>query len=218
LTTGGDDIPVAAFLLLAMVLAQRRQPLAAGIVLGLASALKFTAWPLAALALFAAQGRRGERRPATMLLGMVAVLVPVVVPFIWRGPWAFFDDVVLFPLGLTPIHSTAGSPLPGHLLVSAFPSLHRALPFSVGLIGSVLLARHLVRRTPRTVSEVCAIAGVIMAALTLLAPDPRIGFLLYPINFFVWSYLFSGHEGTKETGASAHLAAASGEARRRGTS
>ncbi len=198
LTTGGDDIPVVAFLLLAMVLAQRRQPLASGIVLGIASALKFTAWPLAALALFAARGRRGERRPATMLLGMVAVLVPAVVPFAWRGPWALFDDVVLFPLGLTPIHSTAGSPLPGHLLVSAFPSLHRALPFSVGLIGGVLLARHLSRRTPQGVSEVCAIAGVSMAVLTLLAPDPRIGFLLYPINFFVWSYLFSGPEGKAE--------------------
>ena len=37
-----------------MVLAQRRRPFASGIVFGIASAMKFTAWPLAALALFAA--------------------------------------------------------------------------------------------------------------------------------------------------------------------
>jgi hypothetical protein len=30
-----------------------------------------------------------------------------------------------------------------------------------------------------------------MAVVTLLAPATRIGYLLYPINFFVWGYLFS---------------------------
>ena len=63
LATGGDDMPIVAFLLLAMVLAQRRQPFASGVVLGVVSAMKFTAWPLAALALFAARDRRGVRRP-----------------------------------------------------------------------------------------------------------------------------------------------------------
>jgi glycosyl transferase family 87 len=48
LATGGDDIPVVAFLLLAIVLAQRRRPFASGVVFGIASAMKFTAWPFAA--------------------------------------------------------------------------------------------------------------------------------------------------------------------------
>jgi len=30
-----------------------------------------------------------------------------------------------------------------------------------------------------------------MAALILLAPNPRVGYLLYPINFFVWAYLLA---------------------------
>ena len=68
LATGGDDIPVVAFLLLAMVLAQRRRPFASGVVFGIASAMKFTAWPLAALALFAARGRNG-RAPAALHAG-----------------------------------------------------------------------------------------------------------------------------------------------------
>jgi uncharacterized membrane protein len=191
LATGGDDIPVAAFLLLAMVLAQRRRPFASGVALGIASAMKFTAWPVAALALFAARGGRGERKPLRMLAGILVVAVPTIFPFVLRGPFALVDDVLLFPLGLSGIPSTAASALPGHVLVSAFPSLSRALPLSVGLVLGVVLARYLVKHTPRTASEVCAIAGVVMAVLILLAPNPRVGYLLYPINFFVWAYLLA---------------------------
>jgi hypothetical protein len=191
LATGGDDIPVVAFLLLAIVLAQRQRPFASGVVFGVASAMKFTAWPLAALALFAAYGRKGERRPFTMLAGMVVVAVPTIFPFALRGPFALIDDVVLFPLGLSKIPTTAASALPGHVLVSEFPSLSRALPLAVGIILAVLLARHLYRRTPSTAAEVCMIAGVVMAALIILAPAPRIGYLLYPINFMVWAYLLA---------------------------
>ena len=189
LATGGDDIPVVAFLLLAIVLAQRRRPLASGVVFGIAAAMKFTAWPLAALALFAARGRNGERRPFSMLAGIVVVAVPTIFPFALRGPFALIDDVVLFPLGLSKIPTTAASALPGHVLVSEFPSISRALPLAVGIILTVLLARHLYRRTPGTAAEVCTITGVVMSGLILLAPDPRIGYLLYPINFFVWAYL-----------------------------
>lgn len=191
LATGGDDIPVVAFLLLAVVLAQRHRPFASGVVFGIASAMKFTAWPLAALALFAARDRNGERRPFSMLAGMVVVAVPTIFPFALRGPFALIDDVVLFPLGLSAVPTTAASALPGHVLVSEFPSLSRALPLSVGIVLAVLLARHLYRHTPSTAAEVCTIAGVVMTALILLAPDPRVGYLLYPINFFVWAYLLT---------------------------
>ena len=189
LATGGDDIPVAAFLLLGVVLAQRRQPFASGVVFGIASAMKFTAWPLAALALFAARGRNGERKPLSMLAGMVVIALPTIFPFVLKGPEALVDDVLLFPLGLSRVPSTAASALPGHVLVSLFPSLSRVLPLSVGLVLSVLLVRHLARHTPRTMSSVCNIAGVVLSVLILLAPNPRVGYLLYPINFFVWAYL-----------------------------
>jgi hypothetical protein len=195
LATGGDDIPVVAFLLLAMVLAQRRYPFASGVVLGIASAMKFTAWPLAVLALFAARGKDGERRPLRMLAGMLIVAVPAIFPFALQGPFALIDDVVLFPLGLSAIHSTAASALPGHVLVSEFPSLSRVLPLSVGIVLAALLARHLYRRTPKTVSEVCLLAGVVISALILLAPNPRVGYLLYPINFLVWAYLMAEPAG-----------------------
>lgn len=191
LATGGDDIPVVAFLLLAMVLAQRRQPFASGVVLGIASAMKFTAWPLALLALFAARNRKGERKPLSMLAGLLVVAIPTIFPFALRGPIALIDDVVLFPLGLSAIPSTAASALPGHELVLAFPALSRILPLSVGFVLVLVLARYLYRRRPNTVAQVCDITGVVMCALILLAPNPRVGYLLYPINFFVWAYLLT---------------------------
>ena len=63
--------------------------------------------------LFAARGRKGERRPLAMLAGMLVVAVPTIFPFALRGPFALIDDVVLFPLGLSAIPSTAASALPG---------------------------------------------------------------------------------------------------------
>jgi len=130
---------------------------------------------------------------------------PVVVPFALRGPWAFFDNVVLFPLGLSGVSSPAASPLPGHLIVTAFPFLHRALPLAVGLVGGALLALYLYLRPPQTAAQVCNVGGVVMAVITLLAPATRIGYLLYPINFFVWGYLFSGAPGNDEADGRASL-------------
>ena len=82
LATGGDDIPVVACLAAGRGAGAAARPFASGIVFGIASAMKFTAWPVAALALFAARGRKGERRPLTMLAGMIVVAVPTIFPFV----------------------------------------------------------------------------------------------------------------------------------------
>jgi hypothetical protein len=42
-----------------------------------------------------------------------------------------------------------------------------------------------------------------MAVITLLAPATRIGYLLYPINFFVWAYLFNDAPGKEQPAAHA---------------
>ena len=189
LATGGDDMPIVAFLLLAMVLAQRRRPGWSGLTLGIVSAMKFTAWPLAALALFAARDKEGKRAVGRMVLGMLVVAGPVVVPFILRNPHAFFVNVILFPLGLAGVASPAASPLPGHLLVTAFPSLHRLLPLTVAFVGGCVLLGHLVRHPPVTTAQATSLAGWVMLVAILFAPATRIGYLLYPIDFFVWSIM-----------------------------
>jgi hypothetical protein len=194
LATGGDDMPIVAFLLLGLVLAQRRRPGWSGLVFGIVSAMKFTAWPLAALALFAARDRQGRRAPLRMGLGMLVVVGPVVAPFVAQNVNAFVQNVILFPLGLAGIASPAASPLPGHLLVSWFPDLHQALPITVAVLGGLVLLRRLVRRPPLTAAQVADLAGWAMLVAILFAPATRIGYLLYPINFFVWGHLLRGAE------------------------
>jgi hypothetical protein len=207
LATGGDDMPIVAFLLLGMVLAQRRQPVWSGIVLGIVSAMKFTAWPLAALALFAARDKNGKRAPLKMAIGMLVVIGPVVVPFLFRNADAFVQNVILFPLGLAGVASPAASPLPGHLIVAAFPQLHRILPLTVGVLGGLILARHLLLHPPQTTAQATSLAGWVMLIAILFAPATRVGYLLYPVNFFVWAYLLrdadeliAGHGADQRSG------------------
>lgn len=200
LATGGDDMPIVAFLLLAMVLAQRRRPALSGLVLGIVSSMKFTAWPLAVLALFAARDKKDRRAPLLMVLGMVVVAGPVVVPFALSNVRAFFDNVVLFPLGASGVTSPAASNLPGHVLVLQFPFLHTLLPAAVALVGGVLLLRHLIRRPPVTVAEVLNVAGWAMLVAIVFAPATRVGYLLYPADFFVWAWMFGAAD---RSGASA---------------
>lgn len=197
LATGGDDLPVAALLLLGLVLMQRRRPLAAGVALGIAASMKITAWPLAVLAVFGARDRegRGGRRPALMLLaGMGAVMAPAVLPSALSNVSAFVENVVRFPLGLAGIRSPAASPLLGHMVITTFPGLHRLFPVLVAGAGSAVLGYVLVRRTPRTPAALARLLGWVMAVAILLAPATRVGYFLYPVDFFVWAWLLRGEE------------------------
>ena len=192
LATGGDDMPVVALLLLALVLAQRRQPVLSGFVLGVVSAMKFTAWPLAALALFAARDAEGRRAPKRMALGMLIVAGPVVVPFLVQNPVTFVQNVVLYPLGLVGVASPAASVLPGHILVTRSAGATSS-PWRWPIGGAVLL-RHLRLHPPTTAAEVASLGAWVMLVAILLAPATRVGYLLYPVDFFVWAHLLRGPE------------------------
>lgn len=189
LSTGGDDMPVVALMLLGLVALQRRRPVLAGLVLGAASSLKFTAWPLVVLAIWAARDLHQRRAIGRYLVGVVAVAVPVVLPLALKNPSAFIDNVIRFPLGLAGVSSPAASALPGHIVVSAFPGLHRIYVLSAAAVGCVVLVRRLVRKPPRDPAAVVALAGWVMLIAILLAPATRVGYLLYPINLFVWAWM-----------------------------
>jgi hypothetical protein len=194
LATGGDDLPVAAFILLGLVLIQRRRPLGAGISLGIAASMKITAWPVAALAFLVARDREGRtgRRPALWLLGgMGAVMLPAILPTLAENVPAFVDNVVRFPLGLAGISSPAQSPLLGHLVVSLFPGIHRLFTICVAGAGMIVLIYVLVRHTPRTPAALSKLVGWVLTFAIVLAPATRLGYVLYPINFFAWSWLLS---------------------------
>ena len=191
LATGGDDMPVAALMLLGLVGIQRRRPVLAGLALGAASSLKFTAWPLVVLALWAATDRRQRRAVGRYLLGVVVVMVPVILPVALQNLSAFDDNVIRFPLGLAGVSSPAASALPGHIFVSAFPGAHRIYVVTAGLVGCAVLIHHLWRRPPRSAAAVATLTGWVMLIAILLAPATRVGYLLYPVNLFVWAWMLS---------------------------
>jgi hypothetical protein len=197
LATGGDDLPIAALLLLGLVLLQRRRPLVAGLVLGVAASMKITAWPLAALALLVATDKDGNRgrRPALFFVGGLAlVMAPSILPTFFDNPAAFIDNVVRFPLGLAGIASPASSPLLGHAIVSWFPGIHRLFTVVVGAVGGAVLLFVLVRHTPRTAAQLSRLLGWAMTIAILVAPATRIGYLLYPVDFFIFSWLLRSED------------------------
>ncbi|MGA2036709.1 MAG: glycosyltransferase family 87 protein [Acidimicrobiales bacterium] len=197
LATGGDDLPVAAFMLLGLVLMQRRKPLGAGISFGIAASMKITAWPVAALAFLAArdhEGRTGKRPALWLLGGMGTVMLPTILPTMVANVPAFVENVVRYPLGLAGISSPAQSPLLGHLVVSLFPGIHRLFTLFVAGAGALVLLYVLARRTPTTPATLAKLVAWVMTLGILLAPATRIGYLLYPVNFFAWSWLLSSED------------------------
>ncbi len=189
LSTGGDDMPVVALMLLGLVGLQRRRPVLAGLALGAASSLKFTAWPLVVLAAWAAADLHGRRALGRYAIGVAVVVVPVVAPFAVGNPSAFVDNVIRYPLGLAGVSSPAASALPGHILISIWPSIHRTYVVVVGVLGLVALGLHLRRHPPADAAGVAILTGWVMAIAILLAPATRVGYLLYPANLFVWGWM-----------------------------
>ncbi|MEV7641821.1 hypothetical protein AB0O32_17960 [Streptomyces rubiginosohelvolus] len=201
LAVGGVDLPVAGLMCLGLALAGQGRAGAAGLALGAAAALKWTAWPAipVALALLAVASRsagrpadRGEGRRtadrAAARCGLVALLTAaaLVLPAALRDPGAFRAHVVDFPLGLTDAVSSAASPLPGHLLATHVPG-GRTLALLLLGVSALLIALSLLVRPPATTAD----AAVRLALGLLLAiafmPASRFGYLVHPLVIAVWA-------------------------------
>ncbi|MDE3065275.1 MAG: DUF2029 domain-containing protein, partial [Acidobacteriota bacterium] len=105
LATGGDDMPILALSLLGVAALQRRNSVLAGLSLGLAAAMKLTAWPLALGAVLVSRRADNRRSWATTGALIGAIVVGTVLPFAVRAPRAFISNVFAFPLGLTTVVS-----------------------------------------------------------------------------------------------------------------
>jgi hypothetical protein len=204
LTTGGDDLPVLALCLLALVLLQRGRPLASAVAIAAAASLKLTAWPvLLALAVAAPELRRpgGVRSPLVLALTIVTLgLLPAVA----AGPADFAEDVVLFPLGLTTLQSPAASTTLGSVVVGpvaasspvnlARVALTAALLAAALLVATAILVAIARARAPRlapvgAAAEAAAGAGILLTTLIMLMPIARPGYLVYPMNLLLWAVL-----------------------------
>ena len=187
LATGGDDMPILALILLGVAGLQRRSTYIAGISLGLAAAMKLTAWPAAAGALLVARTRDG-RSAARRVAAIVAVIVGVtVIPFVVKDPWSFVSNVVAFPLGLAGVHSPAASPLPGHILTTLWPPLGHVLAPVALLVMGYFGTRYVREHWPIDLSEMLALLAVAFGVMILSASATRLGYLIYPLNLALWS-------------------------------
>ncbi|MEV1286738.1 glycosyltransferase 87 family protein [Micromonospora sp. NPDC049679] len=185
LATGGDDIPVLAFCLLALALLAGGRPGAAGLAVGLAAALKLFAWPVA-LVLLGYAGTRGRRAAIRFGVGAVGLPIAALLPAQLVDSGALLENVVHFPLGHGLVHSPAQSPFPGYLIAATLPGgriIAAALLVGAGLAIAVRLAR----RPPRTPAEAALVCGYGLLAAIALMPSTRFGYLLYPVAFLAWA-------------------------------
>ena len=63
----------------------------------------------------------------------------------------------------------------------------------VGLVvvGTPFLAWWLWRRPPRDVAACCRLTAVIAIVVMCVAPATRVGYVVYPVNLLVWSWLLT---------------------------
>ena len=214
LVTGGDDIPVLALSLLALVLLHEGRLGLSMTAAAAAALLKLTAWPVL-LAIIAVTHKPGEppRALLTRSLPAAAALVVAVLGAA-PAPASFANDVVLFPLGLTASRSPADSHTLGRVLLSPVGDLAPASPARVLVTGLLLagtaaacgyLPLHLAQGAcpaEAGASAALAAAGVLLV-LILLAPIGRSGYLIYPIDLAVWGAMLSGRSIARRYGARA---------------
>ena len=132
---------------------------------------------------------QGERRPLSMLAGMIVVAVPRF-PLRLARPVRVDRRRRAFPARVEqdPDHGRecAARSRTGERIPVAEPGL----PLAVGIVLAVLLARHLsahpAHRGRGLHDRRCRDVGAHPAR-----PGSAVGYLLYPINFFVWAYLLA---------------------------
>ena len=194
LSTGGDDMPILALLLLGVVALQRRSNYLAGVSFGLAAAMKLTAWPMAAGALLVARERDG--RPAWKKVGLIiaVIVVVTVTPFVLHAPAAFISNVFAFPLGLAGVVSPAASALPGHILATWWHPFKHILAPVAFVLGGYCVAKYFRRHWPLTLSQLLGVLSAAMLVLICVASATRIGYVIYPLNFALWSWVCQDKE------------------------
>jgi len=184
LAVGGTDVPMVAFLCLGFAFLYQRRPVLAGLALGVAAAMKATAWPalLVAIALLAV--RDGKRTVGVFTLTALAVLAAFVGPFVVH-PRALVENTIKFPLGLAHVTSQASSPLPGHVIADTGTAGHTIVVVLLALAG-LAVAVSLVVRPPRTVPRAVVLLAGAMTLMFTLAPSTRFGYLIYPATLAIW--------------------------------
>lgn len=186
LAVGGVDLPVVGLMCLGLASAGRRgSGTAAGLAMGAAAGLKWTAWPLLPVGLVLIAVTAGRRPALRASVAALSVAASAVVPVALADRHAFVEHVVLFPLGEGGVRSPATSPLPGHLL-AAHVSGGSVLATAALVAAAVAMALSLLIRPPRTVRAAADRLAVGLALAICLMPATRFGYLVLPLVLTAW--------------------------------
>ncbi len=183
------DPPVLALMLVSLgLIARPERAFASAAALGLASAMKPTAWlaiPVIAAMLRTRDGTRAAIRfTATALAFVAAALIPAVI----ASPEATLQNTVLFPLGLTYHLTPARSLMPGDLLARTGPVGHDVAAALV-LVAGLAIAVSLVVRPPRDLRAATWRLALGLALMFALGPAERFGYFIYPLGLAGWLIL-----------------------------
>ncbi len=192
LAVGITDPPIIALMFLSLALIARPSGIIrAAVALGVACAMKATAWP--AVPVFTAMlAARDAARTAWRFLGVTIIVAGILsaatAPAALANPYSFLQNTVLFPLGLSKYKTPAASPLPGHLLAMTGMPGHW---LAVGLLAAAGLgfAISLVVRPPADARAAARRLALGLAVMFTLAPATRWGYFVYPIGLVGWLLL-----------------------------
>ena len=153
--------------------------------------MKATAWPAVPVlgAMLAARDAARSAWRFVGVTGVVAIVLSVALaPAALTNPYAFLQNTVLFPLGLTKHKTPAASPLPGHLLAMTGMAGHW---IAVGLLVAAGLgfAISLIVRPPADARAAAWRLALGLAVMFTLAPATRWGYFVYPIGLLGWMIL-----------------------------
>jgi hypothetical protein len=205
LSVGGDDLPVLGLMCLGMAVAGRDdlgrwRPVAAGLVMGLAAAMKATAWPALAVTLVFVTARQGRRAVVPFVAAAFGVAVAADGATLASHPAAAWANTVLFPLGLAKMKSPAASALPGHLIASTWSGGHVADLVMIAAVG-LAIGVWLFVRPPQGMQAAGWRLVLGLTALFLLAPASRVGYFTYPFGLAAWLLMLRTGAGPARTGA-----------------
>jgi Glycosyltransferase family 87 len=192
LAVGITDPPVIALMFLTLALIAKPSGLTrAAAALGVAAAMKATAWPAVPVLTAMLAARDGVRKAWRFAAATIVIAIGLAVllaPAELASPYSFLQNTVLFPLGLTKHQTPAASPLPGHLLADTGMAGHWA---AVGLLAAagVAFVVWLIVRPPRDARASAWRLAVGLTAMFTLAPATRWGYFVYPIALIGWLLL-----------------------------
>jgi hypothetical protein len=200
LAVGITDPPVIGLICFAFACVARyrvtwsaRLPVLAGLAIGVACAMKATAWPaLAVIAamLAARDGMRVAVRFTVASVVTIAGLIVVTAPRLLTTPGAMLQNIVLYPLGMTSHKTPAASPMLGHVLAGT-GSAGRLAAIGLLIAAGLGVAVSLVVRPPADIAAGTRRLAIGLALMFVLAPATRFGYFCYPVALLGWSAMTS---------------------------